>query len=151
MAPNPIIWAIHMIWGLNGGCTTTNKVDCSGKKIIWGFWGHFHEATHIVEQLYGVSHGILRVINTILYENEFQNPQIFQQTISLFPEHSTLLLLLLKKNANNLIIRIYPSNMSKSGSTKDRSWTFLTANCVFNGVVVHYTIIARKSIISPEG
>jgi hypothetical protein len=32
----------------------------------------------------------LRVSNTILYENEFQNPQIFQQTISLFPEHSTL-------------------------------------------------------------
>jgi hypothetical protein len=25
-----------------------------------------------------------------LYENEFQNPQIFQQTISLFPEQSTL-------------------------------------------------------------
>jgi hypothetical protein len=34
--------------------------------------------------------GILRVKNTILYENEFHNPQIFQQTISLFPEHSTL-------------------------------------------------------------
>jgi hypothetical protein len=33
---------------------------------------------------------ILRVSNTILYENEFQNPQIFQQTISLFPEQSTL-------------------------------------------------------------
>jgi hypothetical protein len=49
-----------------------------------------HEATHIVEQLYGVPHKILRVFNTILYENEFQNPQIFQQTISLFPEQSTL-------------------------------------------------------------
>jgi hypothetical protein len=34
--------------------------------------------------------GILGVLNTILYENEFQNPQIFQQTISLFPEQSTL-------------------------------------------------------------
>jgi hypothetical protein len=34
--------------------------------------------------------------NTILYENEFQNPQIFQQTIMsvFFPEQSTLLLLL---------------------------------------------------------
>jgi hypothetical protein len=32
----------------------------------------------------------LGLFNTILYENEFQNPQIFQQTISLFPEHSTL-------------------------------------------------------------
>jgi hypothetical protein len=37
-----------------------------------------------------VPHGIFRVSNTILYENEFQNPQIFQQTISLFPERSTL-------------------------------------------------------------
>jgi hypothetical protein len=35
-------------------------------------------------------HGILEVFYTILYENEFQNPQIFQQTISLFPEQSTL-------------------------------------------------------------
>jgi hypothetical protein len=36
----------------------------------------------------GVPHGILRVFNPILYENEFQNPQIFQQTISVFfPEH----------------------------------------------------------------
>jgi hypothetical protein len=33
------------------------------------------------------------VFNTILYENEFQNPQIFQQTFSLFPEQSTLVLL----------------------------------------------------------
>jgi hypothetical protein len=33
---------------------------------------------------------VKRVFNTILYENEFQNPPIFQQTISLFPEHSTL-------------------------------------------------------------
>jgi hypothetical protein len=52
----------------------------------------FYQATHIVGQLYGVPHGMLRVFNTILYENEFQNPQIFQQTISLFPEHSTLFL-----------------------------------------------------------
>jgi hypothetical protein len=27
-------------------------------------------------------HGILGVFNTILYENEFQNPQIFQKTFS---------------------------------------------------------------------
>jgi hypothetical protein len=46
-----------------------------------------HEATHRVAQL---PHGILHVFNTILYENEFHNPQIFQQTISLFPEKSTL-------------------------------------------------------------
>jgi hypothetical protein len=41
----------------------------------------------------GLPHGILGVFNTILYENEFQNPQIFQQTISLFPKHSTFGLL----------------------------------------------------------
>jgi hypothetical protein len=38
----------------------------------------------------GLPQGILRVFNTILNENEFKNPQIFQQTISPFPEHSTL-------------------------------------------------------------
>jgi hypothetical protein len=37
-----------------------------------------------------VPHRILRVFNTILHENEFQNPQIFQHTISLVPEQSTL-------------------------------------------------------------
>jgi hypothetical protein len=31
--------------------------------------------------LRGWPQGILHVFNTILYENEFQNPQIFQQTI----------------------------------------------------------------------
>jgi hypothetical protein len=40
--------------------------------------------------MYEVPHGILGVFNTILYENEFQNPQIFQHTISLFPEQTTL-------------------------------------------------------------
>jgi hypothetical protein len=49
----------------------------------------------IAGQLYGVSHVILRVSNTILYEYEFQNPQIFQQAISLFSEHSTLVLQLI--------------------------------------------------------
>jgi hypothetical protein len=44
----------------------------------------------LVTQLYGLPHGILGVLNTILYKNEFQNPQIFQQNISLFPEQSTL-------------------------------------------------------------
>jgi hypothetical protein len=33
---------------------------------------------------------MLRVFNTILYENEFQNTKNFQQTISLSPGHSTL-------------------------------------------------------------
>jgi hypothetical protein len=51
----------------------------------------FKTPIHLIAQLYGLPHGILRVFNTILYENEFQNPQMFQQTISLFPEHSTLI------------------------------------------------------------
>jgi hypothetical protein len=54
----------------------------------------FHEAPNTVAQLYGLPHGILHIFNTILYENEFQNPQIFQQTISLFPEQSTLKVIL---------------------------------------------------------
>jgi hypothetical protein len=64
----------------------STKVECSGKRRV-----KFLEATHIVGQLYGVPHGILKVFNTILYENEFQNPQIFQHTISLSPEQCNLL------------------------------------------------------------
>jgi hypothetical protein len=50
-----------------------------------------HEAAELYG-LYdlGLPDGMLHVFNTILYENEFENPQIFQQTISLFPEQSTL-------------------------------------------------------------
>jgi hypothetical protein len=42
-----------------------------------------------VAQLYRLPHGILRVFNTILYENEFQNPQILKQTNALvfFPSN----------------------------------------------------------------
>jgi hypothetical protein len=43
-------------------------------------------------QQYGLPRGIFHVFNTILFKNEFQNPQIFQQTISLFPEQSTIAL-----------------------------------------------------------
>jgi hypothetical protein len=45
--------------------------------------------------------GILGVFSTIFYENEFQNPQIFQQTIRLFPEHSTLYSNCTNNNNNN--------------------------------------------------
>jgi hypothetical protein len=31
--------------------------------------------------LFGLPHGILHVFNTILYENEFQNPQILMDTL----------------------------------------------------------------------
>jgi hypothetical protein len=44
---------------------------------------------------------MLRVFNTNLYENEFQNPQIFQQTISHFPEHSTLARAFFIKDCSN--------------------------------------------------
>jgi hypothetical protein len=45
---------------------------------------------HIAAQLHGVPHGILRVFNTILYENEFQNHQIFHLHVRFSPERSTL-------------------------------------------------------------
>jgi hypothetical protein len=44
----------------------------------------------LVAQLYGVPHGILRIFNTILYKNKFQNAQIFCRTQGLFPEQTTL-------------------------------------------------------------
>jgi hypothetical protein len=40
-------------------------------------------APHTVAQLYGLPHGILNVFNTILYENEFQNPQILIDTLEI--------------------------------------------------------------------
>jgi hypothetical protein len=43
-----------------------------------------------VAQLYGMPHGILEVFNAILYENEFQNPQIFHQHVRFSPERSGL-------------------------------------------------------------
>jgi hypothetical protein len=59
----------------------------------------FQEAPHTVAQLYGLPHGILRVF---FYENEFQNPQIFQQIISLFPEQSTLVQIWKKIRENSV-------------------------------------------------
>jgi hypothetical protein len=50
----------------------------------------FQKAPHIVRQLYGVPHGILRVFNPILYKSDYQNPQIFQQTIKLLYRYITV-------------------------------------------------------------
>jgi hypothetical protein len=50
----------------------------------------FNDAPYIAAQLYGVPHWILGVFNTILYENEFQNPQVFHQHVRFSPERSTL-------------------------------------------------------------
>jgi hypothetical protein len=66
--------------GLGGG--HDNKSRMLGKKT--------DNTPYTVAQLYGLPHGIFHIFNTILYENEFQNHQIFQQTINLFPEQSTL-------------------------------------------------------------
>jgi hypothetical protein len=52
----------------------------------------FHEATHIVGQLYRVPHETLQVFIIILYENVFQNPQLFRTQVSLSPKQSTLVL-----------------------------------------------------------
>jgi hypothetical protein len=51
-----------------------------------------------------------RLFNTILYENEFQNSQIFQHTIRLFPEQTTLDCVLLKnflRKSNYFFSRIF--------------------------------------------
>jgi hypothetical protein len=47
---------------------------------------------YIVGQVYRVPHVILLVFNTILYENEFQNPQVFHQYLRFSPEPSTLVI-----------------------------------------------------------
>jgi hypothetical protein len=52
------------------------------------------EAPHVVAQLYGVPHGILQVFIIILYENVFQNPELFPTQVSLSPRQSTLGVLL---------------------------------------------------------
>jgi hypothetical protein len=44
----------------------------------------FYEAPHIVGQLYGVPHGLLRVFNTILYKNEFQKSSNFSPSSKVF-------------------------------------------------------------------
>jgi hypothetical protein len=51
------------------------KVDCSGEELSKSSY-----LSHIVDQLYGVPHGILRVFINVLDENEFQNPLILSQT-----------------------------------------------------------------------
>jgi hypothetical protein len=53
-------------------------LPCSGR-----YSGQRVHIVHIVLQLYGVPHGILRVFNTILYENEFRNPQILMDTLEI--------------------------------------------------------------------
>jgi hypothetical protein len=69
-------------------------------------------------QLYGVPHGILRVINTILYGNEFQNPQNFHLHVRFSPERSTLDMSTRLKPCNRrsvlvAALKLYPLTMSK--------------------------------------
>jgi hypothetical protein len=64
----------------------------------------FHEVPHVVGQLYGVPHEILRVCNTILYENVFQNPELFGTQVSLSPEQSTLHVV---KNGQTKFLRLF--------------------------------------------
>jgi hypothetical protein len=45
----------------------------------------------MVGQLYGVPYRIIQVIGTILYKNEFQNPQIFHLHVKFSPERSVQL------------------------------------------------------------
>jgi hypothetical protein len=52
----------------------------------------FLEAPHVVAQLYGMPHGTLQVFIIILYENVFQNPELFRTQVNLSPVQSTLTL-----------------------------------------------------------
>jgi hypothetical protein len=58
-----------------------------------------------------VPHGILRVLNTILYENEFQRPQIFKQTIASVFFPSILLYLCIYEEYEYWIIKMKRRNV----------------------------------------
>jgi hypothetical protein len=51
--------------------------------------------------------GIFADLTLYFYENEFQNPQIFQQAISLFTEQSTLVLSCLLFNLFDSFVIFY--------------------------------------------
>jgi hypothetical protein len=44
---------------------------------------------YVVGQRHGVPQVILKVFIIMLYENVFQNPELFPTQVSLYPEHST--------------------------------------------------------------
>jgi hypothetical protein len=54
-----------------------------------------------VGQQHGVPQVILKVFIIMLYENVFQNPQLFPTQVSLYPEQSTLKLILLSTKGDN--------------------------------------------------
>jgi hypothetical protein len=62
----------------------------SGNVFVVGTLRDGPERSTLVGQLYWVPHGLLLVFNTILYENEFQNPQIFYLHVRFSPERSIL-------------------------------------------------------------
>jgi hypothetical protein len=63
-------------------------------KVFTQIFRKFLEARHVVAQLYGVPHGILQVFIILLYENVFQNPELFPTQVSLSPKQSTLVIAL---------------------------------------------------------
>jgi hypothetical protein len=54
--------------------------------------GTLHEAPHIFVQIFRVSRGILRVFINVLDKNIFKILKFLRQTLSLYPEQSTLFL-----------------------------------------------------------
>jgi hypothetical protein len=59
-----------------------------------------------VAQLYGVPHVILQVfILLILYENVFQNPELFPTQVSLSPKQSTLHLYILICSGSTILLQ----------------------------------------------
>jgi hypothetical protein len=57
----------------------------------------------------------------IIYENEFQNPQIFKQTISLFPEYSTLEVAFLKETKIMMMAICRPRKLAE-GKFAPQKW-----------------------------
>jgi hypothetical protein len=71
------IWGLQEIWGFKN--SFSYNIVCKTCKIPWGT-----PMPHIVGQLFGVLHEILRVFINLLDENVFQNPQIFRKIPSDF-------------------------------------------------------------------
>jgi hypothetical protein len=65
---------------------------CEGRGAVGGVgvWGHSLRSTFHRLHLLRLWTPTILVFNTILYKNEFQNPQVFHQHVRFSPERSTL-------------------------------------------------------------
>jgi WD40 repeat protein len=104
------------------------------------------EAPHTVAQLYLRLHWILQVFNTILYENEFQNPKILMDTLEITFSCLTLLyqLFLMFSNFSGDYI------LSASRDKTIKMWEVATGYCVktYTG---HRDWVRMVRIATPDG